>query len=101
MMFEEEKLLSMSHSVFGKFTVGVPHASVLMELELLSCTSDGTSPASRGQNQILMNVGVRSIAYLHTGWEKKDPALVLWEEVNKGLASFTHHPPPLSLNSGP
>lgn len=66
MMFEGEKLLSMSHSVFGKFTVGVPHASVLMELELLFCTSDGTSPASRGQNQILMNMGVRSIAYLYT-----------------------------------
>ena len=71
MMFEGEKLLSMSHSVFGKFAVGVPHASVLMEPELLPRTSDGTSPALRGQNQILMNVGVRSIAYLHTRRKKR------------------------------
>lgn len=68
-MYEGENLLSMSHSVFGKYAVGVPHASVLIELELMPPASDGTSPPLRGQNQILMNVGVRSIAYLHTGWK--------------------------------
>ena len=79
MMFEGANFLSMSHWVFGKFAVGVPHASMLIVPELLPRTSGGTSPALRGQNQILMNVRERSIAYLHT----EGPALVLWEEVNE------------------
>ena len=70
MMFEGANFPLMSHWVFGKDADGVPHASVLIERELLSSTSDGTLLAPRGQNQIWMNVDVRSIAYLHTGWEK-------------------------------
>jgi hypothetical protein len=70
MILEAVNLLFMSHCVSGKFAVGVPHASVLIEPELPLRTSDGTLGAFRGQNQILMNVGVRSIAYLNTGGEK-------------------------------
>ena len=65
----------MSHWVFGKYAVGVPHPSVSIESELLSCTSDGTLLTSRCQNQILMKVGVRSIAYLCIEWEKKSVKL--------------------------
>jgi hypothetical protein len=104
MMFEGENLLLMSHSVSGKYAVGVPHAPVLITLELLLRTCGGTSESlsCRCQNQTLMNLGVRSIAYLHTDGEKKRcPALVSREEVNEGLARFTHHPPPLLLNVGP
>ena len=104
MMFEVENLFLVSHSVSGKYAVGVSHASVLSEPELPLCTSDGMSLACRGQNQILMEVGVRSIAYPHIRRRKKKgkcPALVLREEVNEGLAGFTHHPPPLSLKAGP
>jgi hypothetical protein len=61
-MFAGPNLLLMSHWVFGKYAVGVPHKSVLTELAPLN-TSEGTVEP-RGQNQILMNVGVRSIAYL-------------------------------------
>ena len=70
MIFEGANLLLMSHWLSGKYAVGVPHVSVLIEPEIPSRTSDGTSLVRRGQNQILMNVGVRSIAYLHTGGEK-------------------------------
>jgi hypothetical protein len=70
MIFEGVNLLFISHWVSGKYAVGVPHASVLIEPELPLRTSDGTLGAFRGQNQTLMNVGVRSIAYLHTGGEK-------------------------------
>jgi hypothetical protein len=66
MMFEGVKWLLMSHWVFGKNAVGVPHASVLTDPEPLS-TSDGTLPAWRDQNQTLMKFGVRSIAYLQNG----------------------------------
>jgi hypothetical protein len=66
MIFEGVNLLFMLHWVSGKYAVGVPHASVLIEPELPLLTSDGTLAAFRGQNQTLMNVGVRSIAYLHT-----------------------------------
>lgn len=69
-MFEGVNLLLMSHWVLGKYPVGVPHASVLIESELLLRTSDGTSLTCRGQNQILMNVDVRSIAYLQAKWGK-------------------------------
>jgi hypothetical protein len=104
-MFEGENLLLMSHCVSGKYAVGVPHAPVLITLELLLRTCGGTSEslARRGQNQTLMNAGVRSIAYLHRDNQKKKcPALVSREEVNEeGLARFTHHPPPLLLNVGP
>ena len=98
-MFAGANFLSMSHWVFGKYAVGVPHASVLIKPELLSPrTSDGTSLASRGQNQILMNVGVRSNAYLHTyGVQLSSCA----EEVKQGAGRITHHPPPLLLNAGP
>jgi len=102
MIFEAVNLLFMSHWVSGKYAVGVPHASVLIELELPLRTSDGTLGAFRGQNQTLMNVGVRSIAYLHTGGKNESSSRSdLQEEVNEGLAGFTHHPPPLLLNAGP
>lgn len=70
MIFEGVNLLFMSHWVSVKYAVGVPHVSVLIEPELPLSTSDGTLGAFRGQNQTLMDVGVRSIAYLHTGGEK-------------------------------
>jgi hypothetical protein len=70
MILEGANLLFMLHSVSGKYAMGIPHASVLIEPELLLNTSDGTLGAFRGQNQTLMDVGVRSIAYLHTGGEK-------------------------------
>lgn len=63
MMFEGANLLLMSHWVFGKDAVGGPQASVLIELAPFH-TSQGMLLALRGQNQILMNVGVRSSAYL-------------------------------------
>jgi len=72
MLFEGEILLLMSHWLFGKYAVGVPHASALIEPVLPLRTSDGTLLAWRGQNQILMNVGMRSIAYLHIAWENKN-----------------------------
>jgi hypothetical protein len=71
MMFEGVNLFFMSHWVSGKYAVGVPHGSVLIEPELPLRTSDGTSGAFRDQNQTLMNLGVRSIAYLHTGGENR------------------------------
>jgi hypothetical protein len=42
MIFEGVNLLFMSHWVFGKYAVGVPHASVLIEPELPLRMSDGT-----------------------------------------------------------
>ena len=101
MIFEGVNLLFMSHWLSGKYAVGVPHVSVLIEPELPSRTSDGTSLVRRGQNQTLMNVSVRSIAYLHTGGGKSVKLPTLQEEGNEGLAGFTHHPPPLLLNAGP
>jgi hypothetical protein len=71
MILEGANLLFMSHSVSGKYATGIPHASVLIEPELLLNTSDGTLGAFRGQNQTLIDVGVRSITYLHTEEEKK------------------------------
>src|SRR6266403_611234 len=41
------------------------------------------SMAFCGQNHTLMNVGVRPIAYPHTRWGKKCPALTLREQVNE------------------
>jgi hypothetical protein len=70
MILEGVNLLFMLHWVPEKYAVGVPHASVLIEPELPLRTSDGTLGAFRGQNQTLIDVGVRSIEYLHTGGEK-------------------------------
>jgi hypothetical protein len=70
MIFEGANFLFMSHCVFGKYAVGVPHSSVLIEPELPLRTPDGTSLARRGQNQTLMDVVVRSIAYLYYRWGK-------------------------------
>lgn len=53
----------MSHWVFGKNANGVPQLSVSTALAPFN-TSEGMPTASRGQNQILMNAEVRSIAYL-------------------------------------
>lgn len=63
MMFAGPNLPLMSHWVFGKNARGVPQLSVLTALAPLN-TSEGMKTASRGQNQILMNAEVRSIAYL-------------------------------------
>lgn len=63
MMFAGPNLPLISHWVFGKFAVGEPQLSVLTELAPFS-TSEGMLLAPRGQNQIFMNVVVRSIAYL-------------------------------------
>lgn len=64
-MFEGADIM-MLHRVVGKNAVGLPHALVSIEPEPFD-TSAGTLLASRGQNQILMKVVVRSIAYLHQG----------------------------------
>jgi hypothetical protein len=64
MMFAGPNLLLISHwGVLGKRAVGRPQLLVLTELAPLD-TSEGMLVAPRGQNQILMNFGVRSIAYL-------------------------------------
>lgn len=63
MMFAGLNLLLMSHWVFGKYAVGVPQVSVLIELAPFN-TSEGMLVALRGQNQIFIKVGVRSSAYL-------------------------------------
>jgi hypothetical protein len=98
-MFEGVNLLLMSHWVFGKYAAGVSHASVLIEPEPFH-TSAGTLLAYRGQNQILMKVVVRSIAYLNQ--EGKSPSRCQALHPEWGFCgSSTHHPPPLLLNAGP
>ena len=92
MMFEGANFPLMSHWVFGKYADGVPHAPVSIEPELLFCTSDGTLLAPRGQNQIWMNVDVRSIAYLHTGWEKESVQLPSCGEKRERGAGQLHAP---------
>lgn len=73
MMLLGENLELISHDVLGKRAEGVPHLSVLTEPEPLVETSEGGDPL-RGQNQTLIKLLVRSMAY---------------------------HPPPLELNEGP
>lgn len=73
MMLFESNLELMSHEVVGKKAVGVPQLSVSTEPAPLVETSEGGDPL-RGQNQILMKLFVRSVAY---------------------------HPPPFALKAGP
>jgi hypothetical protein len=102
-IFEGPNLLFMSHCVFGKYAVGVPHASVLIELELpllLVRTRRDVACATRPEPDL--DERRRALHCVPVQVGKKCQALDLEEKVNKlWLAGFTHHPPPLLLNIGP